>query len=181
MMSTPTKIQNQPVPMDVQDPLANSLVYDFLVRNSFNEIASEFQKISHEDLEIHHGGLKLEHLVDDLFVKSIVYDFLRRTAHAKIAFEFKLHFGPFKNLDGLTLEKLFDMYKEKFKVHSTNHPVVEESKPSNQSENIPMPSTNLTLIKANKRVNSLVYEYLVRNKHLDIAIDFKQFYQSGLF
>ena len=47
MMSTPMKIQNPPVPMDVQDPLADSLVYDFLVRNSFNEIASEFQKISH--------------------------------------------------------------------------------------------------------------------------------------
>ena len=112
MMSAPTKIQNPPVPMDVQDPLANSLVYDFLVRNSFNEIASEFQKISHEDLEIHHGGLKLEHLVDDLFVKSIVYDFLRRTAHAKIAFEFKLLYGPFKDLNGLTLEKLYIMYKK---------------------------------------------------------------------
>ena len=104
-------------PMDTQDPLANSLIFDFLVRNSFHDIATEFQKISetHEDLEIHHG-LKLEHLVDDLFVKSIVYDFLRRTAHAKIAFEFKHLYGPFRELDGLTLEKLFDMCKKNFKV-----------------------------------------------------------------
>ena len=34
------------------------------------------------------------------------YDFLRRTAHAKIAFEFKHLYGPFRELDGLTLEKL---------------------------------------------------------------------------
>merc|ERR1712020_339806 len=124
--------------MDIQDPVANSLVFDFLIRNSFNEIASEFQKMSgtHEDLDIHHSGLKLEHLVDDLFVKSIVYDFLRRTAHEKIAIEFKIHFGPFKNLDGLTLEKLFDMYKKKFNVISTN----------------PMPSTSETLIKSRKKV-----------------------------
>ena len=43
---------------------------------------------------------------------SLVYDFLRRTAHAKIAFEFKLLYGPFKDLNGLTLEKLYIMYKK---------------------------------------------------------------------
>ena len=59
-------------------------------------------------------------LMDDLFAKSIVYDFLRRTVHSKIAFEFKLKFGPFKDLNGLTLEELFDMYKKKFKDISTN-------------------------------------------------------------
>ena len=114
-------IQNPPLAMDIQDPdpLANSLVLDFLIRNSFNDIASELQKISgtHENLEIHHGGLKLEQLMldlmDDLFAKSIVYDFLRRTAHAKIAFEFKLHYGPFKDLNGLTLEELFGLYNKK--------------------------------------------------------------------
>ena len=119
-MPTSMSIQNPPLAMDIQDPdpLANSLVLDFLVRNSLNDIASEFQKISgiHENLETHHGGLKLEQLMldlmDDLFAKSIVYDFLRRTAHAKIAFEFKLLYGPFKDLNGLTLEKLYIMYKK---------------------------------------------------------------------
>ena len=59
-MSTPTIIQNDPEPMDTQqDPLANSLVLDFLLRHSLNEIASEFQKISHEVIEIHQDGLKI--------------------------------------------------------------------------------------------------------------------------
>ena len=67
--------------------------------------------------------------MDDLFAKSIVYDFLRRTVHSKIAFEFKLKFGPFKDLNGLTLEELFDMYRKKFKVISTN-PVCSTSQKS---------------------------------------------------
>ena len=113
-MPTPTNAQSPPAVMDLQDPEANSLVLDFLFRNSFSDIASEFQKMPgiYEDLEILHSGLKLEHLVDDLFMKSIVYDFLRRTAHAKIAFEFKLLYGPFKDLNGLTLEKLYIMCKK---------------------------------------------------------------------
>ena len=64
------------------------------------------------NLEILRSGLKLDHSVDNLFMKSIVYDFLRRTAHAKIAYEFKLLYGPFKDLNGLTLEKLYIMYKK---------------------------------------------------------------------
>ena len=121
-MPTPTNIHNPPALMDVQDPdpLANSLVLDFLVRNSFNDIASEFKKMSGTDIKILHSGLKLEDLVSNLFVKSIVYDFLRRTAHAKIAFEFKHLYGPFQNLNELTLEKLYVTYKEKFNVIPTN-------------------------------------------------------------
>ena len=136
-MPTSSKIiQNPPLAMDTQDPnpLANSLVFDFLVRNKFNDIASEFQKISRIDLDSHDSGLKLEHLVEDFFVKSVVYDFLRRTAHAKIAYEFKLLYGPFKDLNGLTLEKLYIIYKEQFNAISTN----------------PVPSTCQKLRKTNK-------------------------------
>ena len=50
---------------------------------------------------------------------SLVYEFLRTTAHAKIAFEFKHHFGPFKYLNGLTLEKLCHI-QEKIQCHSYN-------------------------------------------------------------
>ena len=54
-MPTSMSIQNPPLAMDIQDPdpLANSLVLDFLIRNSFNDIASELQKISgtHENLD----------------------------------------------------------------------------------------------------------------------------------
>ena len=53
-------------------------------------------------------------------MKSIVYDFLQRKAHKKIAVEFKLQFGPFRDLDGLTLEKLFVMYKKDFNVIVSN-------------------------------------------------------------
>merc|ERR1712110_318769 len=166
MMSTPTNIQNEPEPMDIQqDPLANSLVLDFLLRNSLNEIASEFQKISHEVIEIHQDGLKLEHLVDDLFMKSIVYDFLRRTAHAKIAFEFKLLYGPFKDLNGSTLEELFGLYNKKYKVISTNpipstcQTLSKSNKKvsSNKPEIISVPSASHVVILSNKKVNSLVY------------------------
>merc|ERR1712223_2307837 len=179
-MSTPTNIQNEPEPMDIQqDPLANSLVLDFLLRNSLNEIASEFQKISHEVIEIQQDGLKLEHLVNDLFVKSIVYDFLRRTAHAKIAFEFKLLYGPFKDLNGLTLEKLYIIYKEQFNAISTN-PVPSTSQKLRKTNKltlntpgiISVPSTSHAVIKSAKKVNSLVYNYLVRNYHFDVAIEF---------
>ena len=164
-MPTSTNIQNSTVTMDIQDPehdpLANSLVFDFLVRNSFNNIASEFRKISgtHKDIEIYHTGLKLEHLVDDLFVKSVVGDFLRRTAHAKIAFEFKYLFGPFKDLNGLTLEKLYVIYKKKFNVIPTNSIpsslTMIKSKnnmKSNKLKNISLPSTSRAVIQSNKKV-----------------------------
>jgi len=109
--------------------------------------------------------------MDDLFAKSIVYDFLRRTVHATIAFEFKLKFGPFKDLNGLTLEELFVMYKKKFKVISTN-PVPSTSqklrKTINLPEIIPVSPTSHLVIK----VNSLVYNYLVRTYHFDVAIEF---------
>ena len=72
------------------------------------------------NLEILRSGLKLDHSVDNLFMKSIVYDFLRRKVNAEIANEFKLLYGPFKDLNGLTLEELFGMYKKKFKDISTN-------------------------------------------------------------
>ena len=74
-MPAPTDIHNSSAAlMDIQDTEANSLVLDFLFRISFSDIASEFQKMPgiYEDLEILHSGLKLEHLVDDLFMKSIV-------------------------------------------------------------------------------------------------------------
>merc|ERR1712241_960094 len=45
---------------------------------------------------------------------------------------------------------------------------------SNKPENMTIPSTSHSLIQSNKKVNSLVYEYLVRNSHIDVAIDFKQ-------
>ena len=132
------EIQDPPSPMDIQDMLANSLVYDYLERNSLNDISSEFQKTSggkgmaidmlknifHDwevDLKLS-TGLKLEHFVDQLIVDpddkpllitSIVYDFLRRKADAKIAFEFKLYFGPFKGVIGLSLEDLMEMHKKK--------------------------------------------------------------------
>ena len=72
------------------------------------------------NLEILRNGLKLDHSVDNLFMKSIVYDFLRRKVNAEIANEFKLLYGPFTDLNGLTLEELFGMYKKKFKDISTN-------------------------------------------------------------
>ena len=131
-------IQDPPAPMDIQDMLANSLVFNYLQRNSFNDIASEFQKTSRgkgmsihmlknicHDWEIHlklSTGLKLEHFVDQLIVDeddkpllitSIVYDFLKRKAGAKIAFEFKLYFGQLiKGVIGLTLEDLMKMFKK---------------------------------------------------------------------
>ena len=40
-MPTPTNAQSPPAVMDLQDPEANSLVLDFLFRNSFNDIATE--------------------------------------------------------------------------------------------------------------------------------------------
>ena len=133
------EIQDPPAPMDIQDMLANSLVFEYLVRNSLNHIATEFQKSSggkgmsiHMLKNIFHEwevdmklstGLKLEHFVDQLIVDpddkpllvtSIVYDFLRRKADAKIAFEFKLYyFGLLKGVIGLTLEDLMKMYKKK--------------------------------------------------------------------
>ena len=170
-MTAPTDIHNSPALMDIQDPVANSLVLDFLFRNSFSDIALEFQKMPgiYEDLEILHSGLKLEHLVDDLFLKSIVYDFLRRKTHSKIAFQFKLLFGPFRDLDGLTLEKLFEMYKKNFNVIVSKEPTsmldmetqvsscVKTSsivlKMETQATN-PVPSTSQTLIKSNKKMNS---------------------------
>ena len=72
------------------------------------------------NLEILRSALKLDHSVDNLFMKSIAYDFLRRNVNAEIANEFKLLYGPFKDLNGLTLEELFVMYKKKFKDISTN-------------------------------------------------------------
>ena len=131
------EIQDPPAQMDIQDMLANSLVYDYLERNSLNDISSEFQKTSggkgmaidmlknifHDwevDLKLS-TGLKLEHFVDQLIVDpddkpllitSIVYDFLRRKADAKIAFEFKLYFGQLiKGVIRLTLEDLMEMFK----------------------------------------------------------------------
>ena len=128
-----------PAPMDIQDMLANSLVFNYLQRNSFNDIASEFQKTSggktmsiymlkntfHDwkvDLNLS-TGLTLEHFVNQLIVDpddkpllvtSIVYDFLRRKADAKIALEFKLYFGQLiKGVIGLTLEDLMDMFYKK--------------------------------------------------------------------
>ena len=186
-MPTPTNIHNPPALMDVQDPdpLANSLVLDFLVRNSFNDIASEFKKMSGTDIKILHSGLKLEDLVSNLFVKSIVYDFLRRTAHAKIAFEFKHLYGPFQNLNELTLEKLYVTYKEKFNVIPTNsisssQSLVKSKKKVNSTkpENIPVPSTSHAVIKSNKEVNSLVYNFLVRKYHFDVASEFKELVRS---
>ena len=131
-----------------------------------------------------HNIQDLVPLADELFVKSIVYDFLRRTkaVHAKIAFEFKLRFGPFKDLDGLTLEKLYDMYKNKIKVISTDTPMPSTSQRLyksnkkvglNKPENIPKPSTSHTLTKSDIKMNSLVFEYLARKKHFDTAIDFQ--------
>ena len=90
------------------------------------------------NLEILRSGLKLDHSVDNLFMKSIVYDFLRRNVNAEIANEFKLLYGPFKDLNGLTLEELFGLYNKKYKVISTN----------------PIPSTSQTLSKSNKKVSS---------------------------
>ena len=45
---------------------------------------------------------------------------------------------------------------------------------SNKPEIIPMPSTSHTVIQSNKKLNSLVFNYLVRKYHFDVAIDFKQ-------
>jgi len=234
-MPTPTNAQIPPAVMDLQDPEANSLVLDFLFRNSFNDIATEFQKLPgiYEDLEIYHSGLKLEHLLDDLFMKSIVYDFLQRKAHKKIAVEFKLQFGPFRDLDGLTLEKLFVMYKKDLNVIVSNEPtsvldmetqalscvktsssgeslipsslletesvldmetealiyvktsssaeslipssVLEMELNSNKPENIHVPSNSHTLIKSKKEANSLVFDFLVRHSHFEVAYDFLEF------
>ena len=182
-MPAPTDIHNSSAAlMDIQDTEANSLVLDFLFRNSFSDIASEFQKMPgiYEDLEILHSGLKLEHLVEDLFMKSIVYDFLRRTAHAKIAFEFKHLYGPFRELDGLTLEKLFDMYKKNFKVIVSKEPRAMLDKEAQASSCVKTssnvldmetqatnatPSTSQALIKSNKKVNSLVLGYSTYSSH----------------
>ena len=124
----------------IQDMLAKSLIYDYLVRNSLDWLATKFQKLSEgKGISIHdmffwdnaeYGGLflacqglKLEHFVDQLIVDqddkphlitSIVYDFLRRKADAQIAFEFKLYFGQLmKGVIGLTLEDLMEMFKKK--------------------------------------------------------------------
>ena len=116
---------------------------------------------------------------------SLVYDFLRRTAHAKIAFEFKHHFGPFKYLNGLTLEKLYVIYKKKFNVIPTisippSQTLVKSKKKVNSTkpENIPVPSTSHAVIKSNKEVNSLVYNFLVRKYHFDVASEFKELVRS---
>ena len=94
-----------------------------------------------------------------LLANSLVYDFLRRTAHAKIAFEFKYLFGPFKDLNGLTLEKLYVIYKKKFNVIPTNSIpsslTMIKSKnnmKSNKLKNISLPSTSRAVIQSNKKV-----------------------------
>ena len=90
--------------------LANAMVYDFLIRNSFHEIASEFKETLRDqnefketlsnqyDLKIQdvNEDFKLENLTNDLFVRSLVYEFLRRKSHARIAFQYQLEFGPFR-------------------------------------------------------------------------------------
>ena len=45
---------------------------------------------------------------------------------------------------------------------------------SNKPEIIPVPCTSHVVIKSNKKLNSLVYNYLVRNYHFDVAIEFHQ-------
>ena len=124
----------------IQDMLAKSLIYDYLVRNSLDWLATKFQKLSEgKGISIHdmffwdnaeYGGLflacqglKLEHFVDQLIVDpddkphlttSIVYDFLKRKADPRIAFEFKVYYhGTLKDVSsGLTLEDLMKMYKK---------------------------------------------------------------------
>merc|ERR1712218_6886 len=135
-------------------------------------------------------------------MKSIVYDFLQRKAHKKIAVEFKLQFGPFRDLDGLTLEKLFVMYKKDLNVIVSNEPtsvldmetealscvktsssaeslipssVLEMELNSNKPENIHVPSNSHTLIKSKKEANSLVFDYLVRHSHFEVAYNFFEF------
>ena len=134
------------------------------------------------NLEILRSGLKLDHSVDNLFMKSIVYDFLRRKVNAEIANEFKLLYGPFKDLNGLTLEELFGLYNKKYKVISTN-PIPSTSQTlsksnkkvnSNKPENISVLSASHAVIQSDKKVNSLVYDFLVRNYHFDVASDFKK-------
>ena len=117
---------------------------------------------------------------------SLVYEFLRTTAHAKIAFEFKHHFGPFKYLNGLTLEKLYVIYKKKFNVIPTisippSQTLVKSKKKVNSTkpENIPVPSSSHAVIKSNKKVNSLVYNFLVRNYHFDVASEFMKLVGSS--
>ena len=100
--------------------LANAIVYNFLIRNSFHEIASEFKETLRNQndnvniQDVNENDFKLENLAGDLFVRSLVYEFLRRKSHARIAFQYQLEFGPFfRDLKGLTLEKLFGIYKQK--------------------------------------------------------------------
>ena len=94
-----------------------------------------------------------------LLANSLVYDFLRSTAHEKIAFEFKYLFGPFKDLNGLTLEKLYVIYKKKFNVIPTNSIpsslTMIKSKnnmKSNKLKNISLSSTSRAVIQSNKKV-----------------------------
>ena len=57
---------------------------------------------------------------------------------------------------------------------STSHTVIQSNKKVNSTkpENIHVPSTSHVVIKSNKKANSLVYNYLVRNYHFDVAIEF---------
>ena len=75
---------------------------------------------------------------------------------------------------------MYIIYKEKFNAISTN-PVPSTSQKLRKTNNkltmntpriISVPSTSHAVIKSNKKVNSLVYNYLVRNYHFDVAIEF---------
>ena len=151
--------------------MANVVVYDFLIRNSFHDIAFEFKEtLRHQnDLKIQDAqeDFKLENLADDLFVRSLVYEFLRRKSHARVAFQYQLEFGPFRDLKGLTLEKVFDIYKQKTGIITSKlvTPIDLENSPS-----ISLPLVS----NSSKKLPYLVYDYLIRNKHLCVAHELKQ-------
>ena len=163
--------------------LTNAIVYNFLIRNSFHEIASEFKETLRNQIDdikiqdVNENDFKLENLVGDLFVRSLVYEFLRRKSHARVAFQYQLEFGPFfRDLKGLTLEKIFAIYKQKTGFVIPND-VCHQNPTIDNTSNSMMPidlENSPTNSSSSKKVPFLVYDYLMRNEHISVANELKE-------
>ena len=156
--------------------LANAMVYNFLIRNSFHEIASEFKETLRNQIDdvniqdVDENDFKLENLAGDIFVRSLVYEFLRRKSHARVAFQYQLEFGPFfRDLKGLTLEKIFAIYKQKTGFVIPNN-VCHQNPTINNTSNSMIPINS----SSSKKIPFIVYDYLVRHGHFDVASELKQ-------
>ena len=148
-----------------------------------------------DKMKMKKGANTSENSVADSRAKSLVYDYLMRHNHLQIATEFFMNFGPFPDFEEIKLEEVCEQYLNGRKIDQSNYVscayVYERLKISNENRAAEefakmfglrrsiektkvkdFLESHFNLAKTSSRINSLVYDFLIRNSHFETANEF---------